>query len=424
MRAARRLAALALATALLATVPAAHGDEIDLDVEIPEIAEGPFEVMDAQLRWGINEEAGSGAFAGGCNYLVAGAVGNTGGSKVWTEKDGYFRANEGAVSIIKPVVTSAGLRYRPATFADRCKDAQGRTVSASGRFGTGIQFVIDEGKGTVDPVSGDATISWEGSVTVVFYGGLTYWWFTDPVLEISGGRGTLTAMAGGYGSSRDDMDQWDRLEPTRITLADLSGVSLRGGKGFTAQPAYRGVEVDVPADAPAQLRTGDDWGAFPQDFVDFQQLTGQQAFWYSSGGARDVAKPAVPLVVSYDAQDPQKPEDLDRKERKEPRDADDDEATPTNPVKRPPVNPAPPPGDTTAAVSGAAVSALPAAVPSVTVLPAAPVGVAAEPPTLAETGTAPRGIVLGAAAVLLGAALTVLGYRRSWLVWPGRKESA
>ncbi|NLF04026.1 MAG: hypothetical protein GX593_03300 [Actinomycetales bacterium] len=416
-------------TAVLAVtgVAAAHADEIDLDVEIPTVTDQPFEVTDARLRWGINEETGSGAFAGGCNFLSAGKAGDTGGS-VWTEDDGHFRASDGDVTIERPVATSKGLRYRPVTFADRCKDAHGRTVSASGKLGTGIQLVVDGGTGRVDPASGDAKISWKGSVSVVFYGGMTSWWFTDPVLTIKDGRGTLTATASGYESSREEMTQGDLIKPTRITLAKLSDVSLRGDKGFSAQPAYLGVKVSVPDGAPAQLRSGDTWGAFPQDFVDFQELTGQQAFWYSSGGARDVAKPATVLGVSYDAADPETPTDP-RPDEDVPDDEDEAGPTPKNPVTPPPSKtppPAvnlPPSAATGTSVGGAdrAPGAVPAAVPSTTVLPASAPLALAPPVPAPEPGAASRGIVLAAAGLLLGAALTLLGFRRRVLVWPGTK---
>ena len=417
----RNVLALALAVALaLAGGATAHGDEVELDVEIPALTDEPFEVTDARLRWGLNEEAGSGSFAGECNFLSAGAVGNTGGSKAWTAQDGHFSARDGAVTIEKPVATSSGPQYRPVSFADRCKDANGRPVSASNPRGTGIQAVLDGGTGRIDPASGDAKISWQGSVTVVFYGGMTYWWFTDPVLEVKNGRGTLTATAGGYGTSRDDMSSWERLPATKIVLAELPEVSLRGEKGFSTLPAFLGVKVDVPKGAPSQLRTGEGWGSFPQSFVDFQEGTGQQAFWYSSGGARDVAKPATRLSVSYDAADPDDPVAPDPDD--DAPGGDKDEPQPKNPVKpRPAPQPVAPPGINAppAAMSAGAAAAtaptLPSAVPATTVLPL----VAVSNDALADTGATPAPAVLAFAAILLGAALTVIGYRSRWLAWPG-----
>lgn len=413
----RSVVALAVAAVLvLVAGPTASGEELELDVEIPSLADEPFEVTDALLRWGLNEEAGSGAFAGGCNFLSAGAVGNTGGSKVWTAQDDHFRTRAGAVTIEKPVATSQGSQYRPVSFADRCTDANGRAVSASSSRGTGIQAVLDGGTGRVDPATGIAKISWEGSVTVVFYGGMTYWWFTDPVLEVKDGRGTLTATAGGYGTSREDMSSWEKLPATTIVLAELPEVSLRGDKGFSAMPAYRGVRVDVADGAPSQLRTGERWGSFPQSFIDFQEGTGQQAFWYSSGGARDVAKPATRLSVSYDAADADEPV------APEPDDSPAEDEEPENPVAPPPApKPVPPPATTAPPAATGAVpapasgAALPVAVPAVTVLPLPAV---VQETTLAATGSDPVPAALALAAILLAAALTVVGYRSRWLVWP------
>lgn len=418
----RRSAAIALALGLVAaSMTTAAADEIELDVEIPALTDEPFEVTDAQLSWGLNEETGSGAFAGGCNFLSAGAVGDTGGSKVWTAEDPHFATRAGDVTIMKPVATSRGTELRAVSFAERCTDARGRPVSTSRLTGTGVRAVIDGGTGRVDPRTGDARISWRGSVSVVFYGGMTYWWFSDPVLELRGGKGTLTATAGGFGTDREDMTRWRRLTPTKLVLAELSGVSLRGAKGLTAQPAYLGEKVSVPSGAPAQLRAGEHWGSFPQSFVDFQEGTGQQSFWYSSGGARDGAKPASPLVVSYDAAEP---EDDDLPDPDDGGDAEEPDDPGTGP--RPPsANPPPVVDKGTGALGegpAGATAAIPNAVPAVTIMPIAAPASTAE--ALAETGGPARSgaFVLALVAVLLGAALTALGYRSGWLAWPGRKK--
>ena len=432
MRTPRRAAlALTMAALLAATgAVAAHADEIELDVEIPAVVDEPFTVSNAQLRWGLNAEAGGGAFAGGCNFLSAGEVGDTGGSKVWTAQDGYFRTTAGAVTIEKPVTTSSGTVYRPVKFADRCLDAGGKPVTTSSLKGTGIQAVIDKGTGRVDPRSGDATISWEGSFTVAFYGGMTYWWVTDPELKVRDGVGTLTATLGGYGTSMDDLDKWTKITPKKVVLARLPEVSLDGDKGFAAQPAYRGVKVRLPGSAVDQVTTGEHWGAFPQAFVDFHAATGQQAYWYSSGGARDAAKPATPLQVSYDADAPQDPDEPDLGDPEDDKGGDQD-GKPENRVKPPPaVNPAPPgvnlppAGGIVAQGAGGLGSGLPGAVPSVTVLPAFDSGASAAPVALATTGSTPPGLVPAGAAVLLGIALTILGYRLEWLVWPGSKGTS
>ncbi|PWD50295.1 hypothetical protein C8046_06075 [Serinibacter arcticus] len=253
---------------------------------------------------GLNVESGSGAFFGGCNFLSAGEVGDTGGGRVWAAADGFFATTDGNVTIEKPYATAGGLtERRTVPFSDRCLDPSGTPVSSASFVGTGIEAVIEGGTGTVDPATGSARIEWDGGVTVVFYGGLTYWWFTDPVLEVSQGRGTLTATAGGYGTDMADMTRWSALPATRVVLADLPAVPL-GTQGFATLPSYRGVAVTLPAGASEQVLGAASSGSFPQSFVDFQAQTGQLAYWYSSGGLRDPAKPATTVYVSFDADAP------------------------------------------------------------------------------------------------------------------------
>ncbi|HWJ85958.1 MAG TPA: hypothetical protein VNR62_11050, partial [Cellulomonas sp.] len=186
-------------------------------------------------------------------------------------------------------------------------DRDGRTVTSSTTSPTTeSEVVIDGGSGTVDQSAGSATIRWSGSFTVAFYGGLTYWSATDPVLTVKNGVGTLKATASGYGADRDDTSRWDTLTPRTVTLARFAHVDL-GENGFVVTPDYLGVKIDAGTGTAQAKKTSSNaayWGAFPQDFVDFQQLTGQSAYWYTSGGARDAFKPALPVTVSYDSSQP------------------------------------------------------------------------------------------------------------------------
>jgi hypothetical protein len=257
-------------------------------------------VEDVTLAWSINDESGGGAYFGGCNFLSAGAAGNTGSSRVWTEADGFYSAASGNVSIEKP--TSDGGWVAP-TWATKCRDAADAAVTTAVGSTTGNRVVLAAGEGTVDLDAGTASIEWEGSFTVVFYGGLTYWSASDPVLTVSAdGTGTLTATGSGYGASMDDPNVWVPLTPQPIVLADFEGITLTDA-GFTLAPEYRGVAVT----GVTQTQTGADWGAFPQSFVDFQQLTGQSSYWYSSGGAADPKKPAKPLTVGWEILAPPPP---------------------------------------------------------------------------------------------------------------------
>jgi LPXTG-motif cell wall-anchored protein len=223
------------------------------------------------LSWGLSNTANAGAHFGGCNFLSAGRAGDAGSSRLWTQADGFYSAQSGNVSVEKP--NSVGT-YAPATWATKCQDAGGTAVSTATSSGSRVVFA--HGTGTVDPAANTASIHWTGSFTSVFYGGLIYWSATNPALTVrADGTATLTASLTGYGASMTDPGVWTALPATTVTLANLSGVSVTP-TGFTVLPA----------------------GAFPQSFVDFQQLTGEGPYWYSSGSS-DQDKRALPLTVAY-----------------------------------------------------------------------------------------------------------------------------
>ncbi|PJJ65489.1 fibronectin type III domain-containing protein [Compostimonas suwonensis] len=263
-------------------------------VQIVPSTAGVLDLDDAVLRWGINDESNNGAYFGGCNFLSAGRSPDAGGAKVF--EPAQFASSAGEVSIEKP---DAQGRYRPATWQNKCLDRTGRTLSSGSSSAYGeSQFVFSGGGGTVEPATNSAEIRWTGDVTVAYYGGMSFWYLSDPVLRVVDGVGTLTATVGGFGTDMDDLDKWEPLAEREVTLAVLHGVQT-GREGFTITPDYRGVAVDTDGGRTPQSRSGPDWGSFPQDFVDFHTATGQSAYWYSSGGQADAAKPALPVTVGY-----------------------------------------------------------------------------------------------------------------------------
>lgn len=256
-------------------------------------------VAGVSLTWGLSNEQGGGAFFGGCNFLSAGVAGDTGSSRVWTEADGFYKAVDGNVSIEKP--TTAGAYVAP-TWSTKCLTPAGTAASAASTSSTtGNRVRLSKGTGTIDSATGAGTISWTGSFTSVFYGGLTYWSATNPQLTIAAdGTGTLTATASGYGSDMADTSKWVPLTPRTITLANFAGVEVTDD-GFSALPTYLGTAVDTGDFTPQPEKTTANtpyWGSFPQSYVDFQKETGQSSYWYTSGGSRDVAKPATTVNVT------------------------------------------------------------------------------------------------------------------------------
>lgn len=251
---------------------------------------------DAVFRWGINNESNNGAFYGGCNFLVAGKVPDIGAPGLLSE--GRYTASDGNVSIVKPNLDGV---YSQANWGNKCLTRSGQTVTSNVTSAfTDSQVMITGGTGTVDPSTNSANIHWSGDFTVVYYGGLTFWYASNPTLSIVNGVGTVTATASGFGTDMYDEAKWVALTPRTITLATISGVQMNS-TGLTALTAYLGVGVESETPQPDQTDVNRAfWGSFPQDFVDFQKETGQLSYWYTSNGLQDRAKIALPIHIGYD----------------------------------------------------------------------------------------------------------------------------
>ncbi|KAA1372946.1 hypothetical protein [Aeromicrobium fastidiosum] len=260
---------------------------------------GAFTVTDAQVRWGINDESNNRAFAPGTfNFFSAGKIADPGRGNTQLTQAGWKQA-DGQVSIQKYLNGS----WTSATWEGLRTDTDGKSIPGTNGPFSGHEVVIGGGTGTVDPTSGTASIQWNGSFTVLYYSGYSFFYVTDPKLTVTGGVGRLTATLSGFGSSMDDLTQWKPVAPVpNVVLADLGAVDLAKDLGFTATPAYKGVAVTVPGDA--QVRSGDSWGSFPQSFIDYQTSSGTGSYWYSSGGAADAHKVAKPVTISYAAGSP------------------------------------------------------------------------------------------------------------------------
>ncbi|MHA7272168.1 hypothetical protein ACX80Z_01925 [Arthrobacter sp. TMT4-20] len=260
---------------------------------IPSAQAAETQISDVTMRWGMNQEAGGGAYFGGCNFLSAGAAGDAGSSRVWTESDGFYSNAAGNVRIEKDGVD--GTKVTP-TWSTKCVDGAGRNVTPAAGSSTNNQVVLSAGQGTVDAGAGTANVQWDGDFTVVFYGGMTYWTASDPALSVEAdGSATLTATASGYGSSMEDPTKWVSLAPQTVELATFTDAALTTD-GFTGTPDYRGV---VLTGVDNQVTSGPNAGAFPQSFIDFQHQTGQASYWYSSGGAADLKKVATGLSAAW-----------------------------------------------------------------------------------------------------------------------------
>ncbi|MGO1543085.1 MAG: hypothetical protein ACTHXA_01970 [Gulosibacter sp.] len=255
-------------------------------------------VTDATFSWTVNVESGSrAAIPGHYNFLSAGIAGDAGASRVWKEEDNLYKAEDGNVTITKP---DAEGNQVLASWDTKHLDPNGAVLGFSNPSHN--QVNITGGSGTVDPEADNAEIQWEGSFSIVYYSGLTYWSLSDIKLEVTDGVGQFTGWATGYGASMSDRTQWEALEGREIVVADLPAVDVTED-GFVVKPAYEGVAVDINTETMMdQVLTGSYPGSFPQSWVDFSEFTQQSSYWYSSGGSFDHKKEAAPITVSYVAE--------------------------------------------------------------------------------------------------------------------------
>ncbi|MCI1660478.1 fibronectin type III domain-containing protein [Bifidobacterium psychraerophilum] len=275
-------------------------------------------VSGVSFEWGVNDESGGGAYFGGCNFLSAGAAGDAGASGLWTQASGLWSQSSGNVDVLKPDATG---NLVPTTWANKCQNRYGTSVNSKT---AGLNMTVtgadpetqptysenvvrvSNGSGTVNPATGSAHIEWEGSFTIVYYGGMTYWTISNPVLDIVDGKGSITGTASGYGADMDDATKWITLPTQEITVADLGDV-LVTDSGISVTPDYLGVAVsdEIQGRNPQAAKSDANatwWGAFPNTWLEYAVLTGQSSYWYTSdGGATTVQprKPASPITIGY-----------------------------------------------------------------------------------------------------------------------------
>ncbi|SDD50260.1 HtaA domain-containing protein [Nocardioides lianchengensis] len=244
---------------------------------VTEPPSGPASLSDVRLEWTGSEEMQVAPPFGGSSYFSAGVSDGT---------EATYRASSGQVSVRQR--GTAG--ETAATWATRAAhvDADPATEQV---------VVLEDGTGTL-AADGSARIGWRGSWTVNFYGGMVPFTVTDPVLAVrADGSGVLTGDLSGYGSRQENPNEKTPVPPVADVEISTFAAATFDPAGFELQPDYAGVTVAVPEGAAAQARTGSDWGAWPQRFVDFHGRTGLSSYWYSSGGAADPHKPGAPITI-------------------------------------------------------------------------------------------------------------------------------
>ena len=288
-------AVLALVLGMLMITPTAFAQE-NQDEDAPA---GEMDLTNAEFRWGLNDESRTKGLAPGTfNYFSAGDVTDSlPGGYSNLEQDDWL-ASQGDVRIEK---RGSNGKAALATWKGTQTDRAGQEIARSGSADSGLEIVFRGGEGSVDPATGEASISWKGTATVLYYSGYAVFTISDPVLSMDKAEAKVTATLGGYESSRTDTGLWEKISPPMdIVIADLdpSAINLDGDKGFNVAPEY----FDVSYAGGDQVNN-EHYGSFPQSFVDFVDRAGIGPFFYSTGGAADGRKDPLDIAVSWDATD-------------------------------------------------------------------------------------------------------------------------
>ncbi len=272
-------AVLALVLGMIMFAPPAFAQDAE-----QETGQETFTVSNAELRWGVNAESAGKSNFYGHNFLMAGDAGAKLSGPNQSIDSGKWSRSAGNVRIEK----SQGVL---ATWSD---------AVPSGNGSSGIEAVFGKGEGTVDFDKRQAIVQWKGTMSVVYYSGLSFFTITDPKLTVDGDSAKLEAILGGV-ESKQGSDLWNELPSAPgVVVADLSAKTFFSKKGgFSIKPLYEGVKYS----GGGQVVNGD-FGSFPAGFVDFVSKVGIGPYFYSTGGAADPLKVPSAMTVSWDSDDP------------------------------------------------------------------------------------------------------------------------
>ncbi|AWH91491.1 HtaA domain-containing protein [Dietzia lutea] len=247
---------------------------------------------DAEFRWGVNPETGSRSHDPTAFNMMSAGLLTMSEPKRITEAD--WSGRDGNVTLEKR--WSDG-ELTEADWDGLRSDRSGGELSSGVDSYNGVEMVFRGGEGEVNVAAGTAEISWEGSVTVLYYQGDSVFTLRDPELTVTESSAEVTATVGGYRSSRTDSSLWEKTDARSgvvIATIDREAVELDDETGFSISPEYDDVtysKSDIP-------------GSFPEPFVDYLDDVGIGAFFYSTGGVADPKKRPLPITVSWDSDDP------------------------------------------------------------------------------------------------------------------------
>ena len=120
-------------------------------------------------------------------------------------------------------------RRRPARLADR-RDVQQPPLRLRRRH-----------RRRSTSAAGTAHVAWDGDVTVLYYSGMSFFYLSDPVLDVADGTAPSPRRCAATPRRSTTPTRGSRSAGGQVTVADLPDVDLADERGFVATPAYLGV---------------------------------------------------------------------------------------------------------------------------------------------------------------------------------------
>lgn len=189
-------------------------------------------------------------------------------------------------------------------------DGQAVTGLESEAGVTYLQGQFDDGTGSIDPVTGEGTITWDsGDWVLNAYNGLfgaPDETLRDPILDIDAdGSGTLSFEAFIPKALDIDGNPAGTSGPDRITVATFSDVTLTE-HGLTATPDFAG-RTYVPSESAYGedgtvscivdgVETGGSW---PAEWIDFLPPSVKAHYFTTGCSGLNLRKPPAPFTVTW-----------------------------------------------------------------------------------------------------------------------------
>lgn len=189
-------------------------------------------------------------------------------------------------------------------------------AAANGEVSTGLaehaarvftEVHFDHGSGAIDPLTGEGTISWDGSWTLNAYAGqfgAPDETLSDPILDVQAdGSGTLSVEAvvsAGLDSAGNPTPQ---TGPTRVDIVTFTSLAELTSTGMKVQPDFAGRAYVPGANESAWLSCDGSGGSWPAEWIQMVPSSLRPHYYTTSCGGLNAYKPPSTVHINWTTSD-------------------------------------------------------------------------------------------------------------------------